>query len=192
MIRLCFSGASGTGKTTLATAVAGRRGLPLCPVGARSVAADMGFASPYDVDRAGRRAEFQRRLLAEKVAWEAAHEAFVTDRSVIDNLTYAVLHGIAEIDESFLDAVSRGSRRYTHLVYCSPKAFQQVDGDPVRLSSSAYHEIYDTVLRCFLDRYVAFPLSYVDGCRVLSLWQQESAEARLKRVEMFLSEGGSR
>ncbi len=58
MPRIGFAGSSGTGKTTLATWLAEQLGVPLNPVGARSVAAEMGFfdekeqPNPYLVDRA--------------------------------------------------------------------------------------------------------------------------------------------
>lgn len=63
-MRIAFAGSSGTGKSTLARWLVSSdgpkttRGLPICPVGARSVARDMGFVGPdgegrpYDVDRA--------------------------------------------------------------------------------------------------------------------------------------------
>ncbi len=51
-IRVGFTGASGTGKTTLAKAIAECFGVPLNPVGSRSVAKSMGFDNPYDVDKA--------------------------------------------------------------------------------------------------------------------------------------------
>lgn len=51
-MRLAFCGASGTGKTTLARMWSRLTGDELNPVGSRSVAAEMGFRSPYDVDRA--------------------------------------------------------------------------------------------------------------------------------------------
>lgn len=153
--RVAFAGVSGTGKSTLARAIAERCGLPLNPVGARSVAEAMGYASPYDVDRAGRRAEFQQRLLAEKVAWEREHDAFVTDRTPLDNLLYTALHDVAAIDESILGAARCGVRRYTHVVYCCLDAFQNLDSDPARVGSRAYHEIYDGMIRGLVAKYVA-------------------------------------
>lgn len=61
--RIAFCGASGSGKTTLATWLAEELGLPLNPVGSRSVARSLGFNNPYDVDRASR----------------AVYDAFVSD-----------------------------------------------------------------------------------------------------------------
>jgi hypothetical protein len=52
-MRIAFCGASGTGKTTLAKALGEFFELERNPVGARSVAREMGFDNPYDVDRAG-------------------------------------------------------------------------------------------------------------------------------------------
>src|SRR5271170_3399791 len=87
-LRVAICGASGTGKTTLATFISETYGIPMNPVGSRSVSKAMGFDSPYDVDKAGKRAEFQRRLVTEKCEWEAAHDTFVTDRTTFDNLAY--------------------------------------------------------------------------------------------------------
>ena len=70
MHRVAICGASGTGKSVLAAYIAERYGLMVNPVGSRSVSQAMGFASPYDVDKAGKRAEFQRKLLAAKTGWE--------------------------------------------------------------------------------------------------------------------------
>lgn len=57
--QIAFTGASGTGKSTLARWLAEELGVPFNPVGARSVAKAMGFydpstgeARPYDVDKA--------------------------------------------------------------------------------------------------------------------------------------------
>lgn len=58
-MRIAFTGASGTGKSTLAQWLSRELSLPMNPVGARSVAKDMGFVDfasgeprPYLVDRA--------------------------------------------------------------------------------------------------------------------------------------------
>src|SRR5579884_1906638 len=102
MMRIAFCGASGTGKTTLAEHVAKKYGLEMNPVGSRSVAKDMGFESPYDADKAGRRAEFQRRLVDSKREWEATHDSFVTDRTTFDNLTYMALHDVYSATMGYL------------------------------------------------------------------------------------------
>ena len=151
-IRLAMTGASGTGKTTLATYAADLLGLPINPVGARSVASTMGFANPYDVDRAGKRAEFQNRLLAEKLAWERDHDAFVTDRTTLDNVVYFALHSVRSIDSAFVDQASVGLQRYTHVVYCPARVFLDTDGDPARFSEKSYHLLYDTFLEGLLRR----------------------------------------
>ena len=155
-IRLGFTGASGTGKTTLASYAADLLGLPVNPVGSRSVAAAMGFASPYDVDRAGRRAEFQRLLLAEKVAWERGHDAFVTDRTVLDVLAYFALHDVRSAATiEIIAQASEGAQRYTHVVYCPASVFINTGDDPARVSDASYHFLYDTFLDGLLARYIS-------------------------------------
>src|SRR5271154_4068746 len=98
----------------MARFIADAFGLELNPVGSRSVAKAMGFASPYDVDVAGKRGEFQRRLLSEKISWELAHDSFVTDRTVLDNLTYTILHDVASIDGKTLDDAHVAVHRSPH------------------------------------------------------------------------------
>ena len=146
-MRIGFAGASGCGKSTLASWLAAELELPDNPVGSRSVAAAMGFASPYDVDAAGKRAEFQRRLLAEKLAWEAEHDAFVTDRTTFDNLAYTILHDARAVDEDQLRAAARGVRRLTYVFFCPLDAHQKTGDDPARVHDRAYHLVYEAVLR---------------------------------------------
>jgi hypothetical protein len=145
-LRVAFAGASGTGKTTLATWVAEAFNVPMNPTGARSVAAAMGFASPYDVDRAGRRAEFQRRLLTDKMAWEESNEQFVTDRTTLDNLTYTLLHDVASIDGKALDDVRVGLARYSHVFFCPMDCHFKPGDDAARVKRREYHEVFEQVL----------------------------------------------
>lgn len=152
-LRISFTGASGTGKTTLAEFVSVEFGIPLNPVGSRSVAKAMGFDSPYDVDKAGKRAKFQRRLVEEKVSWEAAHDSFVTDRSTLDNLLYTALHDVHSIDEAVLETVKKGLSRYTHLIYCPVQSFIHVGDDAARVKDGVYHEIYDAALSGLIETY---------------------------------------
>jgi len=145
-IRFAFCGASGTGKTTMATWLAETLGVPINPVGSRSTAAEMGFASPYDVDAAGMRTEFQLRLQSAKIAWETGHQSFVTDRTPLDELVYTMLHGVKGIDEAFLQRVIEHTRRYTHVVYCPVSSFCNLGNDPARLAHMTYQKLFDAAL----------------------------------------------
>lgn len=110
----------------------------------------MGFESPYDVDKAGRRADFQNRLLSEKMAWENAHDEFVTDRITLDNLVYTMFHDIHSITEKALETALYGLRRYTLIIYCPFSVYCNPNGDKARVSDMTYHRLYDTVIHSML------------------------------------------
>jgi predicted ATPase len=145
-MRIAFTGASGTGKTTLAKYIAEKHGLEVNPVGSRSVAQAMGFASPYDVDAAGKRKEFQRELLASKLIWETERESFVTDRTPLDNLAYTVMHGVDVIDDQMLAAAIAGLHRYTHVVFCPIDSHCHTGDDAARVHDLTYHRIFECVI----------------------------------------------
>ena len=152
-IRIAFMGASGTGKTTLAKWVSDKYGLQLNPIGSRTVAADMGLASPYDADAAGRRSEMQERLLQSKAAWEAERDAFVTDRTVFDNLAYQSLHAVDSVTEMQLSKAVHAMRRYTHIIWCPMRAVFSLRDDPARKEGRAYHLMFESVLLGFFAAY---------------------------------------
>ncbi len=183
-LRIGFAGASGTGKTWLARKLAAEHGLPLCPVGSRQVAEQMGFANPYDVDRVpGARAAFQARLLTSKVEWERAHHSggFVTDRTPADNLTYAALHCVGAIDYVMLHLTRAHFQTYTHVIVCRWDAFHQLGDDPARVLDPTYHRIYES---CLLG--LIADLRGGDGPRITHLEQSDS-ELRLQGVRHFIT-----
>lgn len=146
-LRIALTGASGSGKTTLANFLSEKFALPINPIGSRSVAKAMGFESPYDVDKAGRRAEFQHRLATEKIEWERQHEEFVTDRTTLDNLTYSIMHDISAVDASFVAKITQGMQRYSHVAHCLMAVFLQSIGrfsasSRSNLSSHLRHDSY--------------------------------------------------
>lgn len=155
-------GASGTGKTTLANAIAAVYDLPLNPIGARSVALEMGFENPYDVDAAGRRGEFQMKLFDQKRAWELAHDRFVTDRTYLDNLTYCALHMPAQLADDAIETFTSAMSRY-NLVFWLWKADFQSLGDGVRVTSKAYHEIYERLIGSFAESQPGWKFWHLGG-----------------------------
>src|SRR5271156_759782 len=112
--RIAFLGASGTGKTKLVKYLQAKLNLPVNPIGSRSIALEMGFTNPYDVDKHGLRNVFQRKLFASKSQWEAECDDFLTDRTAFDNLAYTLVHGGTEtmkLEE--LSAYIEAMKRYT-------------------------------------------------------------------------------
>ncbi len=177
-IRLAFCGSSGTGKSTLASRIAKHLGAPQNPVGSRSVSIAMGFASPYDVDAAGKRAEFQRRLIVDKIAWENDQETFVTDRTPLDNLLYTMLHDITAVDEEMVELVRRGLSRYTCIVYCPVRVFCRVGEDTARVKSPAYQAVFDAAL-------VGLIATYAEPENVLTL-ASDDLEERVDMVRAYI------
>ena len=183
-IRLAFCGASGTGKTTLARWAEKEFGLPFNPVGSRSVAKAMGFDNPYDVDiptedhPKGQRAEFQRRLVIDKRAWEDDHESFVVDRTTVDNLVYTMFHGVYSIDTTLMGLIVAGMERYTHIVFCPVHIFCNLGDDTSRVGGGehgeagdmTYHHLFDLTIKTMLDRFKA------KGTKVTSLYSSELEE----------------
>lgn len=176
-MRVAFCGASGTGKSTLVNALSDLA-LPFCPIGSRDVSAAMGFASPYDVDAAGRRDEFQRKLLELKSNWELSRERFITDRTHVDNLCYSILHGM-KIDADFMSAVGAATSRYTHIFFCPISAFFDPADDPQRVHDPVYHRNFEMSLMAYLPTYVS------PTCRV-SIVTARDLPSRMHQVRAAL------
>ena len=155
-MRVAFSGASGTGKTTLARWVAEEFNLELNPVGSRSVAAEMGLASGYEADQQGRRKEFSERLIQTKRDWEEDHDEFVTDRSVFDDLTYAALSDVGVIEDDLLESCVVGMARYSHLIFNPIEVMQRLADDPTRQDSKAYNTLFEALLRGLIKQHADF------------------------------------
>ncbi len=181
-IRIAFCGASGTGKSTLAKHLAELHKLPENPIGSRSVAKAMGFESPYDVDKAGKRAEFQARLIQEKVGWEIGNDSFVTDRTTMDNVAYTMLHDVYSVDAKTLELAIQGLARYTHIFYCPMDVFCNPGDDAARVKDMTYQRLYDACLCGLLDKFLPF------GAKLLTV-AEEGLTVRKSWVESKLRFG---
>ena len=196
VLRVAFCGSSGTGKSTLASHVAEKYGLPLNPIGSRSVSKAMGFESPYDVDKAGRRAEFQRRLVDEKRAWEVDHKSFVTDRTTLDNLAYTMLHDVHAIDDALMASTVAGLYRYTHVVYCPVSAFCNLEGsDKARVKDRTYQILFDVLVEALVSRALTraamvYPSVNPERTRLFAV-NTDDLTTRCAQVDTFLSGASS-
>ena len=148
-MRIAFIGCSGTGKSVLMNHVHDKFSLPVCPIGSRETAKSLGFDNPYDVDKAGKRAEFQKKLFVDKLKWETAHESFVTDRTPFDNLAYATMHGVMFEKAQLLEYVE-AMRRYTHIFHLPLDVFQNLGNDPHRVTVDGYHIMFEVLIKAFV------------------------------------------
>lgn len=153
MNRIAFCGASGTGKTTLAKRLAEAWGVPLSPSMARRAAEQMGFESPYDSDKLGRkRLELQRKIVHSRIAWQDEHQvSFISDRTSYDDLAYSLMHGVGGRDyQELADAVilqhARLRPTYDKIVLCPIASFWKHGGDVARVEDLAYHKQFETLL----------------------------------------------
>lgn len=164
--RIAFTGASGTGKTTLAKWLAGWSGFDLCPVSARTVAAKLGYTTPYDAVAAGpaKYAEFQRMVFEERRRWELAHENFVTDRTHFDDLAYGVMHNHHMFTDEWVDAITTAQSGYSHVFALDIYDFINFDNDAARKTSMVYHRFYQAILvGLYIDSLLARGPSWMTG-----------------------------
>lgn len=155
MIKAAIAGASGTGKTRLMKFISEAYDLPICPIGSRSVAKEMGFDNPYDVDKVpGMRAEFQIQLFTRKRDWELSHENFVTDRTHFDNLAYTAMHdAVTSLPSWAFDAYVDATKAYTRIFALPLGSFQNLGEDPMRIDNPVYHRMFDMLLFGMLNGY---------------------------------------
>jgi len=150
------------------------------PVGSRTVASEMGFDNPLDIDSAGKREEFALKLATRKRGWEMNHSSFVTDRTPIDDLVYSAFLGDARtIDEPMLQLAIEGLARYTHVVVLPFDGFHSLGDDPTRVQDTAFQKLYELTLQALLDAYLP------KDTAITHLWT-DVFTARTASVERFL------
>lgn len=178
-VKIAFTGASGTGKTTAAKIISKELNLEINPVGSRTVSAAMGFKSPYDVDAFGKRAEFQKKLLEDKMSWETERDSFLTDRTHLDNLVYSVMHNCVQtVNVDFINSAIAYSKLYTHIVFFPLDSFINVAEDSCRLNNIEYQKTYEFLLKMFIK-------DNIDSNKIITI-NTSSIDGRVKQIMDFI------
>lgn len=131
MHKIAIAGAHGVGKTTLASALSSRMGLPMITEVARSVAQKYGFSSTEEIRRAEphRKMLYQMSVFYHQIAAEDARcHGFISDRSVFDAAAYSYLYGLNNVAACLTDMAAYYSENYNFIVYC-PLPDQSTDPD---------------------------------------------------------------
>lgn len=118
-MRIGIIGSAGTGKTTLAKALAKHLNVTYVPDAVIAVLKDRGRESWQGVV-AGDRRRIREEALRRKVSAEASAESFVSDKTVIDYLAYWLQnqseHELRHVNEEFLNQCKEAAARYDILI----------------------------------------------------------------------------
>lgn len=152
-MRIGITGAQGTGKTTLASALSKVLEIPLIKEQARFVAKRLKINRmselKYDPELA---ATFQLECLHSQLRAENLYSCFVSDRTTIDNAVYWLKwhshrHESWKNNQYYQMALSN-VLNYDLVIYVPPEIHLQDDG--FRSVNSFYQAEIDLYIRCFL------------------------------------------
>ncbi len=144
--RIAFSGSAGTGKSTLARALADELGVPYIEEGFRR-RVDEGLLM-YKLDDAQRR-ELMREMWTEQRALErAAASGFVSDRSSVDFAAFWLHYGLVDAEaetERFLADMQSDAAEVERVVLC-PWGVLPLESDGVRSTNRWLQLRYQALL----------------------------------------------
>jgi nicotinamide riboside kinase len=150
-MKIAFTGAGGTGKTTLATYVAEKWGIPYVGSVAREVMKDMGVESETAQNEMSEAAlfELQHAIYLRRKAKLEEYPHFVTDRLALDNYVYGLRRcGRALTEDArkeWYEGVEADLYSFDLVFYTPTGLFASVD-DGIRQTDVAHNTLVDSAI----------------------------------------------
>lgn len=173
-----LTGASGVGKTTLASSLAAELKLPLIPELARALCEERGFKRIGEIpDQEG----FKRDVLLAQIQREASLTEFVADRGTIDSWVlwerWNICQAMTYVSEAFYRTCREEAQWYSHVIYIPP-LFTPPEDD-FRWTDADYLKQIDRMIRLTLYDFNLLEKTYTVS--------SAEPDSRLKEVTAWLN-----
>ena len=145
-MKIALTGASSTGKTTVAKLLADKLKIPFVGSTARSIAERVKL-QPEQINNRDEFILFQKRVIEEKLLEESSYDSFITDRAYIDSIVYTLkLSMLLDSDDiNFLRVYEKECIAKTHNydILIKVPAVLPVKSDNVRKTNECVNMLVD-------------------------------------------------
>lgn len=154
-MKICISGAQGSGKTTLMTAFSERYDVPIVRVSTTDLMPE-GISSHKDVIKLSANnieegVKFQERLIKNRAQkFLAVKHGFISDRSTIDSLAYFSVHNACflndmSLTEELVEIVRKSTKSMDLTIFLKPY-LDKVEDNNIRVSNLLYYDSISAII----------------------------------------------
>ncbi len=157
-MKIAFTGAGGTGKTTLAKYISQKWGIPYVGSVSREVMKEMGIESEMAQQNMHEDVllELQRGIYERRKTKLASLNSYVTDRCALDNYIYGLRRCGAALTEDVRAEWEKGAIEDLYaqdLVFHTPIGLFQTEADGVRVTDASHQHLMDAAMYGFLCKH---------------------------------------
>lgn len=157
-MKIAFTGAGGTGKTTLAKYIADKWGIPYVGSVSREVMKEMGVESEMAQEHMtdSELLALQQGIYKRRNAKLASLDSYVTDRCALDNYIYGLRRCGSALTEPIRAEWERGAVEDLYaqdLVFHTPIGLFKTEDDGVRVTDLSHQHLMDAAMYGFLCKH---------------------------------------
>lgn len=157
-MKIAFTGAGGTGKTTLAKYIAEKWGVPYVGSVSREVMTELGIESEMDQEKLSddELLFLQQAIYERRKTKLASLDSYVTDRCALDNYIYGLRRCGSALTERVRDLWEKGAVADLYaqdLVFHTPIGLFETVADGVRVTDVSHQHLMDAAMYGFLCKH---------------------------------------